>query len=410
MADIDVVGDRSLTFHPLVYLEDGDEVTIGRPDTDSYAVFPLDGAAAVRRLEAGETPAQVQRWYEDEYGESTDMEHLVGALAELGFLRPVDGAADGSADASARPVRWQRLGAALFSPVAFAVYFGLIGWAVVAAVRDPVLAPSYRNLFFTEYLTVIELALIVGAVPQLILHEAFHALAGRRLGLRSRLRFGRRLYFLVLETSLDGLVAVPRGKRYLPILAGMLADVLALSVLVLVADLTRDPTGALSPAGRVCLAVGYATSLRLAWQFFLYLRTDVYVLFSTVLKCVDLHETAKRTMRNRVNRLLGRTERLLDESEWHPTDRRVARWYSWLMTGGYLVSITLFVVAIGPAAYQLFSGAIGRFFVTGSVPARELLDSVVFLVANLGPLAVAGWLAVRERRRRGRDRYRHVID
>ncbi|MGX7826025.1 hypothetical protein ACTG9Q_13115 [Actinokineospora sp. 24-640] len=397
--------DRPLAFHPLVYLEDGDEVTIGRPDTDSYAVFPADGAEVVRRLAAGESPNSVGRWYEAEYGESTDMDHIIGALEELGFTRAPDEQA-----AVAEPVRWQRLGAALFSPVAFAVYVGLFGWGVVAAVRDPALLPDYRNLFFTDYFTIIEAVLILAAIPQLVLHEGFHALAGRRLGLRSRLRFGRRLYFLVVETALDGLVAVPRRKRYLPILAGILADVLALAVLVLVADLTRDPGGGLSMTGRVCLAIAYATTLRLAWQLFLYLRTDLYVLISTVLGCVDLHQTAKRTLRNRVNRLLGRDHRLLDDTEWHPIDRRVARWYSWLIVGGYTASITTFVVAVGPAAYQLFSGAIGRFFATGSVPTRDLLDSVVFLVVTLGPLAAAGWLAVRERRRR-RDRTQpvHVI-
>ncbi|WP_156755181.1 hypothetical protein [Actinokineospora pegani] len=397
--------DQPLAFHPLVYLEDGDEVTIGRPDTDSYAVFPADGAEVVRRLAAGEPPTSVGRWYEAEYGEVTDMDHIIGALEELGFTRAAEEPA-----AVAEPVRWQRLGAALFSPVAFAVYAGLLGWAVVAAARDPALLPDYRNLFFTDYFTVIEAVLILAAIPQLVLHEGFHALAGRRLGLRSRLRFGRRLYFLVVETSLDGLVAVPRRKRYLPILAGVLADVLVLAVLVLVADLTRDPGGGLSMSGRVCLAVAYATTLRLAWQLFLYLRTDLYVLISTVLGCVDLHQTAKRTLRNRFNRLLGREHRLIDDSEWHPVDRRVARWYSWLIVGGYTASITTFVVAVGPAAYQLFSGAIGRFFATGSVPARDLLDSVVFLVVTLGPLAVAGWLAVRDRRRR-RDQVRpvHVI-
>lgn len=42
---------KPVLFHPLVYLEDGDDVTIGRADIDSYAVFPPDGAQLVRWLE-----------------------------------------------------------------------------------------------------------------------------------------------------------------------------------------------------------------------------------------------------------------------------------------------------------------------------------------------------------------------
>ncbi len=97
--------------------------------------------------------------------------------------------------------------------------------------RDHALIPQYRNLFFTSYISVISLVLYFGQFPFIVLHETFHALAGRRLGLRTRLGFGRRLYFVVVETTMDGLVSVPRRKRYLPILVGMLADLLVIAVL-----------------------------------------------------------------------------------------------------------------------------------------------------------------------------------
>src|SRR5215813_14706271 len=74
------------------------------------------------------------------------------------------------------------------------------------------------------------------ALPILqLVHEGYHALAGRRLGLNSTLRIGHRFIYVVFETSLDGLVAVPRRQRYLPMLAGMLTDVVALAALILAA-------------------------------------------------------------------------------------------------------------------------------------------------------------------------------
>lgn len=416
--------DRPLPLHPLVYLEEGDEVTVGRPDIDSYGIFPPDGAEVLRRLEQGMPPREAAAWYEARYHESLDIDDLIAALDELGFIREpggTDGAdADGSGvggpgtgkagteDAKGATVRWQRLGAALFSVPAWICYGLLVAWALVLMARRPDLVPRYHNVFFTDYYTVIQAALFVVAVPQLLLHEGFHALAGRRLGLRSRLRISRRLYFVVLETSLDGLVAVPRRKRYLPILAGMLADVIVTAVLTIVADLTRDPGGGLSFAGRFCLAFAYAVLLRILWQFSLYLRTDLYVLVSTALGCVDLHGTAMRVLRNRVNRLLGRRHRLVDESDRHPVDRRVARWYSWLIVAGYTVSLTTFAVAIAPIVYRMFAGVIGRFTGHGaSWP--ELLDSLVFCGFILGQLIVLAWVSVRDRRRARAQRLDHVI-
>jgi hypothetical protein len=176
------------------------------------------------------------------------------------------------------------------------------------------LAPRYTNLFFSSYMTIVVIGVFFGQFPLLLVHEWFHTLAGRRLGLSSSLGIGRRLYFMVFETSLDGLVTVPRRKRYLPILAGMLADLLVVAIFTMVAGLLRRSDGSQPMVGAICLAMAFATLLRFAWQFYFYLQTDLYLLIVTALGCVDLHKTARRTLANRMNRLLGRTDRLLDES------------------------------------------------------------------------------------------------
>ncbi|MFV2109998.1 hypothetical protein [Micromonospora sp. LOL_015] len=394
--------DSRIVLHPLVYLADGDEITIGRRDIDSYGIFPPDGAEMVRRLAAGETPREVDLWYQREYGESADIDHVLGALVELDFI--VD---DGEMPQRQRPIRGQRLGAAMFSFPAMILYAVMISASLIAMARSPDLTPHYSNLFFTDYLTIIEAVLAAGAVPLVLLHEAFHLLAARRLGIRSRISVGRRLYYVVLETSLDGLVTVPRRQRYLPILAGMLLDVLIFSLLTLIADLTRTSNSGLSATGRLCLALAFATLLRIAWQFFFYLRTDLYVLMSTLLGCVDLHTTAKRLLRNRLWRLAGRHDRMADEEQWHPVDRRVANWYSWLIVAGYTFSIAVFAFGVAPAVYLMFANAIGR--LSGNPTTGELADSVVFLVLNLGQILLTVWLGVRERRQRRAQEFQHLI-
>jgi hypothetical protein len=402
--DTGYAGDRALAIHPLVYFADGEEVTIGRPDIDSYAIFPPDGAELVRRLAAGATPDEAGRWYESEYGLTTSVDHVLAALDELGFIRR-----DGEPAANAGQVRWQRLGRAAFSPVAWIAYSSIIIWAIVVMVRAPALVPEYHDIFFTSYYTLIELGLFAGAIPLILLHESFHALAGRRLGLRSRLRISQRFYYMVVETAIDGLVAVPRRKRYLPILAGMLIDTVALAALIIAADLSREPAGALSFAGRLCLAFAFAVALRLVWQFFFYIRTDLYVLMATVLGCVDLHTTAMRMLINRIKRLVGLRGRLADESDWHPADRRAAQWYSWLILCGYLTSLTTLVFAGAPIAIHMFAGAIDRFTGTRTVSAGALTDSAVFLALNVSQVATTTWLAARARAERRRARLEHVI-
>ncbi|SDF42584.1 hypothetical protein SAMN05216553_101580 [Lentzea fradiae] len=400
MTEIDL--DRPVPLHPLVFLEDGDEVTIGRPDIDSYGMFPGEGAALVRRLVEGDTPREAAAWFEREYGEEVDIEDVLAGLDELDLVRRTGE----EIVATTAPVRFGRLGAALFSPFAWAAYAVLAGWALFVMVANADLRPTYHNIFFSDYYMVIQVGLFLAAIPLLFLHESFHALAGRRLGVRSRLRIGRRLYFIVLETSLDGLVAVPRAKRYLPIVAGLLADVLGIAACTVAADLTRHPDGSLSGAGRFLLAVAFAALLRVIWQFFLYLRTDVYVLVSTVLGCVDLHGAAMRIVKNRFRRLAGKPEE--DESVLHPVDRQVARWYSWLVVVGYTASLTTFALAGAPVLYRFVTGVLGRLTGDG-VPTAQLLDSIVFGGVALAQGAVLGWLMVRERVRARRDRRLHHV-
>ena len=86
---------------------------------------------------------------------------------------------------------------------------------------DAGMVPRTENVFFTESLVIVAIAVFAGQLALTLLHEVFHVLAGRRLGIRSRVRISRRMYFVVLETNLDGLAVVERRRRYLPILAGL---------------------------------------------------------------------------------------------------------------------------------------------------------------------------------------------
>ncbi len=377
-----------LSFHPLTFLEDGDEVTVGRQDINSYCVLPADGAALLRRLVDGLPPSEGAAWYEKEYGEPVDLEEFIEVLEEFGFV-----ATAGAVATTGPAIRWQRLGAAVFSPAAWVVYGAAWVTAVVLMVRDSDLAPHYRNLFFTDSLVLLQLGIFFGQVPLILVHEAAHSLAGRRLGLNSSLRIGRRFYFLVFETSLDGLVTVPRRRRYLPILAGVLADGLVIALLTVIAALV----GGESAAGRVCLAFAFVTVLRMVWQSYLFLRTDLYYLVSTVLGCDDLHAAAGGLLRNRVNRVLGRQDRLIDEDAFPARDRTVARWYSWLVVVGYVFLVGTLVVAVIPAMLTMLGIVVDR--VQGDPTALGLLDALVFLVLSVGQFVFAGVLAHRNRRR-----------
>lgn len=388
-----------LHFHPLSFLDEGDgDVLIGRVEIDSYGVFPADGAALVRELQAGRSPDDAAAWYLERYGESVDMTEFVATLAELDLLRDSATVPAGSAEIVTTPVRWQRLGRAVFSPVGLLGYLCLLAAAVAACWLDPRLVPAHQNVFFTDYLVVVELTVVIGQAPLILLHEAAHVLAGRRLGLRTRVRLGQRWYYLVFETVMDGLVSVPRRRRYLPILAGVLTDVGVIAALTVIAAVTRDAQGRFSLLGGVCLALAFTTLPRIAWQFYFFLQTDGYYLISTVLGTVDLHGAARVLLRNRLQQLRRHPDRLLPMDSWHPRDRAAARWYAPLMVVGYTISFAILALVVLPLGWQFFSTAAGRVFgADDSTSGGHFWDSAVILTLTIGQLGLAVILALRRR-------------
>ena len=383
MAVTDVL-NRPLRIHHLTFLDNGDEVTVGRLDIDEYVHLPADGAALLRRLSEGETPARAADWYAAEYGETVDMADFIDAITELGFV-----AGEAEPVAEAAPVRWQRLGKAVFSIPAMAVYASILVAAVVVCVRRPELLPYYRHSFFSTSLVAVTVGLFLGQFPLILLHESAHALAGRRLGLPTRLRISRRMFYVVMETALNGLVTVPRSKRFLPIIAGAATDLLVAASLTLVAAFTGGLVSA------ICLAFALTTLMRLLWQCYFFLRTDLYYLVVTILGCTNLHAVSRNLLHRRIARLLRL--KAPPETPGSAVDHRAARWYSWLLLVGYLaMAFSVITVAVPSTAYVVIQ-VVQR--IAGHAPFPMILDSTVVAVLILSQFFLAGYLSLRERRR-----------
>ncbi len=382
--------DTPVLFHDLSFVPEGDETVVGRLDTGSYAVLPADGAALLGRMADGMSPEHAARWYESEFGEPIDMDDFLDTLRELGFVRT------GEPVAAARPVRFQRLGAAVFSPVAWVVYLAItVAWLLLGASHDDLL-PDPSQFFFVNSALVVQLVITFGQLPLIFLHEAFHTLSGRRLGLPSKLGMSNRFMYVVFETRMNGLFSVARGKRYLPFLSGMLADVVVLGLLGLLAHTTRDASGALSLTGKVAISLGFTVVMRLVWQFQLYLRTDLYYVFSTALRCHDLHDASVTLLRNRMWRVLGRPERVVDEGQWTEHDRKAGRWYGPFVVLGVGVMLSLAVFGSLPIVLR-YGEIVGHNLSSGRLD-LYFWDAVVSLVINVGQLVLVAYLARRKRR------------
>ena len=399
--------DTHIRLHRLSFVDEGSEVVIGRLETESYAVFPADAAAVVRKLAEGAGARQAAAWYEQAYGEAVDIDDLIETLYALEFVREDTGTQAGSgpgsasgADSPAAPLRWTRPARALFSPPAWILYALLVGTGVTLAVRTPDLRPSVSHIFFCPSLIAVVFTLIFAQFPGIALHEGFHVLAGRRLGLPARMSIGRRLYFVVVQTTLTGLMSVPRGKRILPFCAGLLADALYVNALMCVAALDQWLGGSLDLVGRVALALAYSTLLRMIWQFMVFMETDLYYVVATALYCPDLHRMTRAFIKTRVRRVLRRSVSGLDEeATWSARDRAIVRWYAPFVFLGGLVAVASMSVGTIPIFYGLFQ-RIYRAVIEGSPVNAGFWDATVVGLGTMAEVTVILIMLIRGSRRR----------
>jgi len=389
----DISAGTTVRLQPLTYVDEGDSVMVGRPDTGSYGVFPAEGADLLRSLENGSTlESGAQRWHEVT-GEILDVDDFLGILTDLGFIVEENGVR-----VERVQVRWQRLARALFSPFAWLVYAAVIGIGLTTMVFDPSVRPNYGNIFFTSQLAIITVVLALAQFPLLLVHEAFHALAARRLNLPSTLGIGRRFYYLVAETRIDSLYSVPRAERYLPFLAGALVDAVGVGAFTALSAAGQH-WGAPAWLSGLALALAFSGVMRIAWECLFYLETDFYFAISTVSGCTDLHAAARHRVRSWIRRALRRPAKPAD-GDWSDHDLRAARWYAPLMVGGYGLSAGLLVVVGIPTAVQFWTTALHR--LDGSQPQTfwGVADTLFFVALSLTELGLLGYVTIRDLRRR----------
>jgi hypothetical protein len=194
-------------------------------------------------------------------------------------------------------------------------------------------------------LTTIGPALLAAIFVMVGVHELAHLVAARAAGVACRFGLGHRLWILVAETDMTGVWLVPRRARFLPFLAGPLADVVGASLALLLLFACRRewcslPDGALTLVRAIFVAYVFA----LLWQCYFFVRTDFYYVFSNLLRCRNLMADTEAYLRGLLARVSSRF-RPFPLGELPAHERLAVRLYApvWLLGRGLAFGLLFFV-------------------------------------------------------------------
>jgi putative peptide zinc metalloprotease protein len=379
--------DTVLRLHPLTYRDgdDGpDDVVVGRPALGEFVELPRVGADAVRLLGAGLAVGAVEERIAERHGVDLDVAELAEALVDLGFVSTVDG--DPVSDPAesrpashlpwlaARHVRW------LFGRTATAVWLMVVAAAGVTWWHRPELLPDAADFYWTPY---VGLAVLVSTAMFSVsasVHELMHLAAARSYGAPARIGFSTRLHYLVVQTDVTAIWAVPRRHRYRVYLAGLRWD----SFAVCVAALLVAHAGLPAAADRLLAAFMVVVLVSMMLQTQVYLRTDLYYVLMEWLRGRNLYQDGLAYVRHLARRALRRPS--ADPTVNLPArERRGVRSYAVFMACGCVVALGSFALFGLPILVQGVVGAFGGLLHSGDV--LRMVDSAL-VIAVEGALQV----------------------
>lgn len=400
-------GDLAAAASRLVVARDGDECVLGRPDLGIFVQVPEPGAVFVEALQAGASVTAATERATEVAGEPVDGEDFIATLTEVGLLDAAPAADAGPAVARrTREIRWiegvsQRSAARLFGRVAWSVYGAAAVLALALLVARPELRPTYESIWFLGDPMASLLVFILASIVLSCLHEAWHWLAGRAIGLPAVFRVSYRGIFLVFETDLSQIVTVPRRRRYGPFFAGLAFDTTILAVFLLLRLADHQSWLPLPPlVDRLLGALVLRQVFAIVWQVAaVFLRNDMYAALTTALRCTNMYRVNALTIKDRLARLTPDEARELAEAS--DRDRAVAPWFAAIYLAGIIAMLWVFLVAglpnmivmVGWLANSLAAHA------AGSLAFWEAAAVAGYLLVTLALPAV---LALRERRMRQR--------
>jgi putative peptide zinc metalloprotease protein len=344
-----VLGPASrLVLRELRITSEGDQYLVGDVARGEFVSVPAVAVTAIEALRSGGTLAEITDRVRAETGRRVDVADFAATLLELGFVARLDGVpltsvSPGLTEGGRLGAIAARLARPFYSLPAFTLYGLLFSGCAVLLTAAPRLRPHVTQLFFlpNPVLSVAVLAAI--GMPLAMTHELAHWLGARVNGVPARITISRRYYMLVAQTDLSALWAVPRRRRFPPLLAGIAWDTVRLSGLI--AARAAQLAGWWHPAplaGRLIAALIVTHVLAISWQFFVFLRTDIYAVLATGLGCLNLTEISRLRMARRYRKLNSAESAALAAAS--PRDLAAARWYGWVQAAG-LAAVTFYFFA-----------------------------------------------------------------
>lgn len=368
----------------LVKRREGRGWVVGNVDTEIYVLISQQGYEILNLFESGKTVSEIRKISKDHFG-NVNVDSFIRNLIKHDFVIAIDGVPLKPYFKRIRPMfSWVRPEKAslFFTEWAYALYAAVLFSALSILIFFPKYFPQQRDYFFVEQISVVTIiAFLVGWILVFV-HELAHHLACRSLGVPATFGITNRLYYVVAVTDVTNIYSRDRKDRYRVYLAGITADLLITALCVIALFLSDMHAFAISQFTYSFIKfIALTEFFGIAWQFYFFLRTDIYYVVENFFRINNLHKKTQLFLRS----ILRRFERkkLQQFSPVHASSRekKVVIAYSVFFVAGVAVSIAVLLFYLAPITITLVVKAVSDLFKGAMFSSKSLFyDASVFII------------------------------
>jgi putative peptide zinc metalloprotease protein len=276
MQEISIYSQSLITTIPIEVSHSGDDVIIGSPSLqNSFIKTNQIGLEAIELLNQGRSLAETEDILSKQCQQNVSVKELIQILFEANLISSIDARQInvGYKIPQRSASHWITIANVVFSKSAYGIYLLLV---VTTIVMNAHWLMNIPHLYSSGSQFAIQFPIVTILVAWFLVlkHEWFHYLAALSLGVPAQIKIGSRYVLIVLETQSDAMNLVEKGRRYRFYLAGMIGDILILTILFhlnslrALLDIKIDPR-----LLDICIL---QTVTGIIFQFDIVFKTDLY--------------------------------------------------------------------------------------------------------------------------------------
>ncbi|MFA5832305.1 MAG: hypothetical protein WDA22_02405 [Bacteroidota bacterium] len=390
-----ITENSTIEFMDLIHRNDDGEIIVGNKQQSSYVVIDSIGYESLKLFSEGLTVRGVKNRLKLKYSNETEdivIKDFLETFIEAGLIKRINGIEvliKHSENISFRIPFSVKTAKILCSTYAIFIYVMFIIASGYLVLYNPQIRPTFSDFFVFDRLFLLLIFMTLTGWLMTLFHEMGHLIAAKSLEIDANVQLSSRLFFTVAQTTVTNLWSIPRNKRSQVYIAGMLVDLLIISVIVVTIYLfeiiENIPSSMLGVLLRIVMSMQL---MKIASQLLIILRSDFYYIIANWSNSNDLYSESISLLKNiAIHIRKGKLpfDHELFTHQYSQRQKVIVVMFSIALLINWLIVAIIFVLFIIPSLYNLVMNIIVPVISSGKItdPLFDTLLLFILVAINL---------------------------